>query len=113
MKKMLELAEAPSMRTEQEEALPKKGAICVQWTRCRRSGCRCARGELHGPYYYLFWREGGRLRKRYVRLAEVAGLRVACDARRDGERRAREAARAARQEWRELLALIREVERDG
>jgi transcriptional regulator with XRE-family HTH domain len=27
---------------------------------------------LHGPYHYRFWREGGRLRKQYVKPAELA-----------------------------------------
>lgn len=43
-----------------------KGAICAQWKRCGRPNCRCASGQLHGPYYYRFYREGGRLRKEYL-----------------------------------------------
>jgi hypothetical protein len=38
---------------------------------CGRSGCsRCP----HGPYWYAYWREGGRLRSRYIgkRLPEGA-----------------------------------------
>lgn len=31
--------------------------------RCGRKGCtRCP----HGPYWYAYWREGGRLRSRYI-----------------------------------------------
>jgi hypothetical protein len=31
--------------------------------RCGRDGCsRCP----HGPYWYAYWREGGRLRSRYI-----------------------------------------------
>jgi hypothetical protein len=31
--------------------------------RCGREGCsRCP----HGPYWYAYWREGGRLRSRYI-----------------------------------------------
>ncbi|HYU58064.1 MAG TPA: hypothetical protein VEO00_08440 [Actinomycetota bacterium] len=31
--------------------------------RCGRRGCtRCP----HGPYWYAYWREGGRLRSRYI-----------------------------------------------
>jgi hypothetical protein len=64
---------APSTKTAQP--LPKVGALCAQWVRCGTPGCRCARGELHGPYYYRFWREEGRLRKRYVRLDDVLAVR--------------------------------------
>lgn len=50
-----------------------EGAICAQFVRCGKPGCKCARGELHGPYYYRFTRdESGRLRKSYVRKAEAA-----------------------------------------
>ena len=47
------------------------GTICAQYVRCGRKNCRCARGALHGPYYYRFTREGGQLRKQYIRKAEV------------------------------------------
>lgn len=55
--------------------LPKmitEGAICAQRVKCGKAGCKCSRGDLHGPYFYRFTREGGRLRKRYVRKAEAA-----------------------------------------
>jgi hypothetical protein len=41
--------------------------------RCGRDGCsRCP----HGPYWYAYWREGGRLRSRYIgkRLPEETGV---------------------------------------
>src|SRR5947209_19384342 len=65
------------------EALPKMlpGVVCLQWVRCGRPGCRCARGQLHGPYAYHFTRENGRLRKRYVRSADLERVRAACQAR--------------------------------
>lgn len=36
--------------------------------RCGKAGCKCAgeKGELHGPYWYAYWRENGRLKSRYV-----------------------------------------------
>ena len=55
-------------RMETAGTLPKmlRGSIHTQWVTCGKSGCRYARGELHGPYYYLFQRTGGRLHKTYV-----------------------------------------------
>jgi hypothetical protein len=29
------------------------GSLVEQSRRCGKEGCRCARGELHGPYVYL------------------------------------------------------------
>ncbi|MDB5058291.1 MAG: tetratricopeptide repeat protein, partial [Chloroflexi bacterium] len=38
-----------------------------QYVRCRKQGCsRCAEGPGHGPYWYAAWREGGRVRTRYI-----------------------------------------------
>lgn len=34
-----------------------------QWVRCGKEACRrCP----HGPYWYAYWREGGKRRSRYV-----------------------------------------------
>jgi hypothetical protein len=95
------------------EPLPKMGAICAQWVRCGRPTCRCARGDLHGPYHYLFWRGHGRLRKRYIRKADAAAARAACDAHRESERRTRELVRAEWREWLALRARLREIDRHG
>lgn len=44
--------------------------------RCGKKACRCATGgELHGPYTYKYWKEGGRLRKAYVGRAGGGALR--------------------------------------
>ena len=50
------------------------GSLVTQGRRCGREGCRCAEGELHGPYIYITLRKprgrGGLL---YV-PAELAAL---------------------------------------
>lgn len=47
------------------------GSLQNQRRRCGKEGCRCARGELHGPYLYLSLRAGGRTQMLYV-PAELA-----------------------------------------
>ena len=77
------------MTNENSNSLPKipvKGTVHAQWVRCGKPNCRCHEGHKHGPYYHLFWREGGRLRKRYLKPAEVAEVRAACEARRANQR---------------------------
>lgn len=54
-----------------------KGSVCVQWVTCGKPGCKCTRGDLHGPYYYRFWREDGRLRKEYVKREDLEGVQAA------------------------------------
>ena len=85
---------------------PSAGVVLLQFVRCSRPNCRCARGQLHGPYHYRFWREDGRLRKAYVRRSELEEVRAQCEAR----RQARRDVRAAWEEWRGMAALAREVE---
>ncbi len=96
-----------------EKALPKMlpGAVCWQWVRCGKPGCKCERGELHGPYAYRFAHVNGRLRKHYIPKADVAAIIAACERHREEG----SAQRAAHRELIELLqgytATCREVER--
>jgi uncharacterized protein DUF6788 len=50
-------------------------AVCAQYVKCGKPNCKCALGQLHGPYFAAFWKEGGRIRKRYIRLADVEQMR--------------------------------------
>lgn len=38
----------------------------LEHVRCGSNKCRCASGELHGPYWYAYWSEGGRTRSQYI-----------------------------------------------
>lgn len=38
----------------------------LEYTRCGKAGCRCAAGNLHGPYWYAYWTEAGRTKSRYI-----------------------------------------------
>jgi hypothetical protein len=89
-----------------QEPLPKtlRGVVCAQRVRCGKAGCRCARGQGHLAFY-RFWREGRRLRKCYVRRADLAAVRAACEARRRERRELTE----AWQRWRQLVAVVRGV----
>lgn len=48
-----------------EEAVSKPGKVSyrLEPVNCGKPGCsRCP----HGPYWYAYWREGGRVRSRYI-----------------------------------------------
>jgi hypothetical protein len=45
------------------------GTLAEQARRCGRPGCRCERGQPHGPYVYFTPRPAGRGRARYVPAA--------------------------------------------
>ncbi len=112
---MLHSAASSETRLKNRKSLPKTlpGVVCVQWKRCGRARCRCARGALHGPYYYRYWREGGRLCKAYVKRGDVEAVRVACAKEREINRTRRMVQALARDDWRRLTALLRERENDG
>ena len=82
----------------QSKSIPAKlpGTVVAQWVKCGNPKCHCARGDLHGPYWYRFYREGSKVRKAYVRPADLAAVRAACDARREQERAARRVLRRGR-----------------
>ena len=81
----------------QDRQLPPKtipdklpGAVQRQYVRCGNPNCKCAGGELHGPYWYRIWRdEGGTQHKEYVRESDVERVQAACEARRQELREAR------------------------
>jgi hypothetical protein len=55
------------------------GAVCTQYIRCGKPNCKCAHGQLHGPYHYRFWRDNkGRQHKEYVKKADLERVRAAC-----------------------------------
>src|SRR5881227_2249936 len=53
-----------------------RGVLLSEGRRCSSEGCRCRRGELHGPYTYLAVYVDGRSRTVYV----PAALEAACEA---------------------------------
>lgn len=55
---------------------PLPGALCAQKIRCGKANCKCAKGELHERYFYHFYYEGGKLRKKYVKKADVSTIKV-------------------------------------
>jgi hypothetical protein len=67
-------------------------------------------GPKHGPYYARYWRRDGRRYKRYIRQSAAEQLAAACAERRAAERDQRAQADEARQTWREVRALIGEIE---
>ena len=38
----------------------------LERVRCGSEKCKCVSGELHGPYWYAYWSEGGKTRSMYL-----------------------------------------------
>ncbi|MEW5867560.1 MAG: DUF6788 family protein, partial [Bacillota bacterium] len=54
-----------------------EGSLIKRFTRCGRPGCRCMKGQPHGPFWYLSRRIEGKTRYTYIpkdRAKEVKTL---------------------------------------
>ena len=77
---------------------PLKGYLEPQMVRCGKPNCKCAKGQLHGPYYLRRWQRGGKRRSKYVKKGELSATFAACLA-----------YKRNRQETRELIRQINET----
>jgi hypothetical protein len=49
------------------KTIPANATLVQQLINCGKPRCqRCKRGPSHGPYWYAYWKEGERLRSRYL-----------------------------------------------
>ncbi len=55
----------PAAKAVLEQQRRGKSVFLLQGVKCGKAGCKCAAGDLHGPYWYEYWREGGKVRKKY------------------------------------------------
>lgn len=48
----------------------------LEGVRCGKEKCKCARGKLHGPYWYSYSRVGDKVKSQYVgkKLPQEIGL---------------------------------------
>ncbi len=63
------LAEEIEGKEGVEEIRPatKGGSYVRQMVKCGKPTCRCAKGgKRHGPYWYFYWKEGGKTRCKYI-----------------------------------------------
>jgi hypothetical protein len=68
------LARSAEDPESQRPAAPRgKVTFRQEAVRCGREGCG---GCPHGPYWYAYWREGGRLRSRYIGKELPASVEV-------------------------------------
>ncbi|MHB9105898.1 MAG: DUF6788 family protein [Armatimonadota bacterium] len=54
-----------------------RGTLQPRYVRCGRKNCRCATDPeaRHGPYWYLEWRKGRKICKRYVPADKLETVR--------------------------------------
>lgn len=47
------------------------GSWVERYSVCSRRGCKCRKGERHGPRHYLVINEGGHQRQKYIPQSQV------------------------------------------
>jgi len=57
---------------------PLRGGLEAQFKRCGKANCRCAKGQLHGPYYLRRWQRYGKRCSKYVKKDELSATFQAC-----------------------------------
>lgn len=92
---------------------PKIPTLVPTWKTCGKPGCRCARGELHGPYWSLRWHDGPVHRRRHVRPGDLAAVRAEVGRRRAERARLRAELAEAVAVLDGLRQLARELEAEG
>ena len=92
---------------ELAETLYKKPALVAHRVRCGKPACRCAEGDGHGPYWFLYWREGRTQRRRYVKQADLPVVRAVVERRRATDRAERLARLLALEDLREVEAWLK------
>ena len=79
---------------------PLPGAVDARFLRCGKPNCKCAKGDLHGPYFVYRVRMYGQRRSKYVKKADVLAVKLAVEAGRAERKR-------VRQELREAIRTLR------
>ena len=106
-----------TLKNKNKNLLPKMipGSVHQQFVKCGKSQCKCAKGELHGPYFYHFLRINGKRKKRYIPPTLVKEMQADCKLFREDQRQFREEIRRANEEFRlwaaEIIAEGREINR--
>ncbi len=103
----------PRSATETAEMLYKTPALVSHRVRCGKSTCRCTTGEGHGPYWFLYWREGVTQRRRYVPAGELPVVRAVVEARWAAEQAERLVLGQSLETCRGIRQWLRDLEKAG
>jgi formylmethanofuran dehydrogenase subunit E len=85
------------------------GSVIKKYKACGKGGCKCTRGALHGPFYYLTYKEEGKTKMIFVKknLWEVA-IKL-----NNNYRKWRKLRADISKIGKEILTLLDEIEKEG
>lgn len=80
MKRVEEEERATLLRKIQGCCKMLQGSLVALYRKCGKKGCRCERGEKHGPAYYLSYKEGGVTQMVYIPVSRLEEVKKAMEA---------------------------------
>jgi hypothetical protein len=89
---------------------PLPGHLEEKYVSCGRPNCCCAKGKLHGPYFYRQWQRRGHRLTKYVRKGEVLSVKKSISAFRHEQNEHRKARNRNQQLIREIREHSKSVE---
>ena len=60
------IARADEIDALNDQPRPRHITYGQEYRRCGKPGCKCASGELHGPYWVATWTEGGKTKRKHI-----------------------------------------------
>lgn len=85
------------------------GSVVAYLVKCCRTNCKCSVGELHGPYFYRYWREKGKRYKQYIKREDVEAINLACTNYRKQHHQTKQLKTQQLAQWRRLKAQLKEL----
>lgn len=85
-----------------------KGSVIKHYKKCGRKRCICRRGKLHGPYWYLVYKDKGKAVLKYIEIKELARVKKLSRKYKTFQRNLTKISRANR-EVMKLMGNIREI----
>jgi len=70
LEQMLEVIDG-KLPQQEPSTQPEQVTWRLEKVKCGKKGCKCGRGELHGPYFYKYFRQNGKMKSQYVKKADV------------------------------------------
>jgi hypothetical protein len=59
---------------QQADAEPPEVSYFQDWVKCGKASCKtCREGQGHGPYWYAYWTEHGKTKKKYIGKQRPSG----------------------------------------
>ncbi len=104
---------APQVRQKKSEENTTKiepitGFLEARYVTCGKPNCKCANGQLHGPYFCRRWLAGGDRRSKYVRKADIADVKEGISA----FKQKRKSRRMQRGRGNDLLRMLKMIRRE-